>query len=106
MKTAVLLAMVSAAIWTASAQYSGTDSAGQRADSTDWRAVDQAMGRSGKPQPDGSYKYSLPRSDLKVTAHGVAVKPALEARGSHSDRSETRQWQWAISSSLKTRSRR
>jgi len=35
------------------------------------------MGRPGKPQPDGTYKYSLPRSDLKVTATGVAVKPAL-----------------------------
>ena len=46
-------------------------------DSTDWKAVDQAMGREGKPQPDGAYKYSLPRSDLKVTLAGVALKPAL-----------------------------
>ncbi len=49
----------------------------QQADSTDWKAVDQAMGRSGKLQPDGAYKYSLPRSDLKVTVGGVTVKPAL-----------------------------
>lgn len=48
-----------------------------RADSTDWKTVDQAMGRAGKPQPDGAYKYSLPRSDLKVTAAGVSLKPVL-----------------------------
>lgn len=77
MKTAALLAMFLVALGMASAQYSGSSTAEQRADSTDWKAVDQAMGRSGKPQPDGSYKYSLPRSDLKVTAHGVAIKPAL-----------------------------
>ena len=49
----------------------------QNADSADWKAVDQAMARSGKLQPDGVQKYSMPRSDLKVTARGVAVKPAL-----------------------------
>lgn len=46
-------------------------------DSADWKAVDQAMGRSGKMQPDGAYKYSMPRGDLRVSAGGVAVKPAL-----------------------------
>jgi uncharacterized protein DUF1259 len=46
-------------------------------DSTDWKAVDQAMGRSGKMQPDGAYKYSMPRGDLRVSASGVIVKPAL-----------------------------
>ena|GEM_PF-5274433 len=45
----------------------------QPADSTDWKAVDRAMGRPGKPQPDGTYKYSLPRSDLKVTAMDVRI---------------------------------
>src|SRR4051812_13109764 len=48
-----------------------------RADSTDWKTVDQAMGQAGKPQPDGAYKYSLPRSDLKVRAASVTLKPAL-----------------------------
>jgi len=49
----------------------------QNAESAEWKAVDQAMGRPGKLQPDGVQKYSMPRSDLKVTARGVAVKPAL-----------------------------
>ena len=48
-----------------------------KVDSADWKAVDEAMGRPGKLQPDGVQKYSMPRGDLKVTAGGVAVKPAL-----------------------------
>ena len=35
------------------------------------------MGRPGQAQPDGAYKFSLPRGDLKVTVSGVEVKPAL-----------------------------
>jgi hypothetical protein len=46
-------------------------------DSTDWKAVDKAMGRSGKLQPDGVYKYSMPRSDLRINIGNVAVKLAL-----------------------------
>lgn len=42
-----------------------------------WKAVDEAMGRPGAMQPGDVYKFSLPRSDLKVTVDGVAVKPAL-----------------------------
>lgn len=43
----------------------------------DWSRVDRAMGRTGKLQNDGAYKYSMPRSDLHVTVDGVEVKPAL-----------------------------
>jgi hypothetical protein len=45
--------------------------------SADWAAVDQALGRKGAAQPGGVMRYSFPRSDLQVTASGVAVKPAL-----------------------------
>src|SRR5438874_8001197 len=31
-----------------------------------WSSVDQALGRSGKTQPDGVQRYSFPRSDLNV----------------------------------------
>jgi hypothetical protein len=61
----------------ASAQAAAEATGERRADSTHWKAVDQAMGRPGKLQPDGVQKYSMPRSDLKVSARGVAVKPAL-----------------------------
>src|SRR4029077_13154096 len=47
----------------------------------DWKAVDQAMGREGKAQPGDVYKYSFPRGDLRVTASGVAIKPALALGG-------------------------
>src|SRR5215467_12013763 len=43
----------------------------------DWKAVEQALGRSGQQQPDGAYKFGLPRGDLNVTVDGVQVKPAL-----------------------------
>src|SRR5499427_8075106 len=43
----------------------------------DWSKVDQAMGKKGSDQPGGVHKYGLPRSDLKVTVDGVAIKPTL-----------------------------
>src|SRR2546428_4268160 len=42
-----------------------------------WKAVDDAMGRTGQDQPDGTHKFSMPRSDLKVTLDGVGIKPGL-----------------------------
>ena len=52
---------------------SGPSLAGQ----ADWQAVEKALGVAGSMQPGDVYKISLPRSDLEVTADGVAVKPAL-----------------------------
>lgn len=43
----------------------------------DWSAVGQALGKSGTELPGGVYRVALPRSDLKVTLDGVAIKPAL-----------------------------
>src|SRR5216683_7881232 len=43
----------------------------------DWKAVEQALGRSGQLQGDGAYKFGLPRGDLKVSVDGVQVKPTL-----------------------------
>jgi hypothetical protein len=43
----------------------------------DWKAVEQALGRSGQLQGDGAYKFGLPRGDLKVTVDGVQLKPTL-----------------------------
>jgi uncharacterized protein DUF1259 len=44
---------------------------------SDWKAVEQALGRSGQLQGDGAYKFGLPRGDLKVAVDGVQVKPTL-----------------------------
>jgi hypothetical protein len=43
----------------------------------DWSKVDQAMGKKGAAQPGGVYKYGLPRSDLRITVDGVAIKPSF-----------------------------
>jgi hypothetical protein len=43
----------------------------------EWKAVEQAMGKAGAMQPGDVFKFSFPRSDLKVTAAGVQIKPAL-----------------------------
>src|SRR6185312_2255605 len=43
----------------------------------DWTAVAQALGKSGTELADGIYRIGLPRSDLKVTLDGIAIKPAL-----------------------------
>lgn len=51
--------------------------AGALAAGPDWSRVDQAFGRKGSELPGGVHKYGLPRSDLKVTVDGVAIKPAL-----------------------------
>ena len=58
-----------------------------------WKAVDDAMGRQGQDQPDGAHRFAMPRSDLKVTANGIEIKPgfalgswaAFQMMGSHSD---------------------
>lgn len=43
----------------------------------DWSKVDQTLGKKGAELPGGVHKYGLPRSDLRVTVDGVAIKPAL-----------------------------
>jgi hypothetical protein len=43
----------------------------------DWNKVDQALGKASISLPGGVHKYGLPRTDLKITVDGVAIKPAL-----------------------------
>jgi len=44
---------------------------------TDWKSVDEALGRAGAVQPGDVHRYSFPRSDLAVTLDGIPIKPAL-----------------------------
>jgi hypothetical protein len=60
-----ILALALAAAWSASAA------------DIDWAPVDQAIGRKGTDQPGGVHKFGLPRSDLKITVDGVAIKPGF-----------------------------
>jgi hypothetical protein len=50
---------------------------GASAAEVDWSKVDEAIGKPGTNQPGGVHKFGLPRSDLKVTVDGVAIKPTL-----------------------------
>ena len=43
----------------------------------DWKAVDAAMGRAGAEQPGNVRRYGMPRSDMRVTVNGVAIRPSL-----------------------------
>jgi hypothetical protein len=45
--------------------------------SSQWKEVGGAMGRSGKPQPDGTFKFSMPRKDMQVTVNGTPIKAGL-----------------------------
>src|SRR5260370_11548630 len=44
---------------------------------TEWKPAEDALGRSGKLQPDGAFKFAMPRRDLKVTVDGTSIKAGL-----------------------------
>lgn len=50
------------------------------AQAVDWKLVDKEMGRSAAVSGD-VHRYGFPRSDLKVTVDGVAIRPALALGG-------------------------
>jgi hypothetical protein len=58
-------------------QNENTGKSTQPQTATDWKPIEQALGKAGSIQPGDIYKVSLPRSDLKVTASGVELKSAL-----------------------------
>src|SRR5882724_7569478 len=43
----------------------------------DWQKVEQVLGRKAAALPGDVHRFGFPRSDLKVTLDGVAIKPAL-----------------------------
>src|SRR5439155_300814 len=51
-----------------------------RADALDWKKVDAALGKTATVSGE-VHLYGLPRSDLRVTLDGVAIKPALALGG-------------------------
>jgi len=44
---------------------------------SDWKKVEDAMGRPGQVQPGDVFRFSMPRKDLHVVLNGVEIKPAL-----------------------------
>jgi hypothetical protein len=53
-----------------------------RAADPDWKAVEQALGKSGQMQPGDVFRVGMPRTDLTVTVKGVPVKAGF-ALGSY-----------------------
>src|SRR5256714_6346998 len=56
--------------------------AAARAGDPDWKAGEQALGKSGQMQPGDVFRIGMPRTDLNVTVKGVPVKPGF-ALGSY-----------------------
>ena len=65
--TALLVAVASAAA--SAQQHAGP--------ADDWSAIEQILGRRGAPQAGGVMRFGFPRRDLRVTAAGVALRPAF-----------------------------
>ena len=59
----------------------GMPAVGQAADA-DWKAVEQALGKTGQMQPGDVFRIGMPRTDLNVTVKGVPVKAGF-ALGSY-----------------------
>src|SRR6059036_52299 len=53
-----------------------------RAADPDWKAVEQALGKTGQMQPGDVFRIGMPRTDLAVTVRGVPVKAGF-ALGSY-----------------------
>jgi Domain of Unknown Function (DUF1259) len=49
----------------------------QQTASNEWKPVEDALGRKGSIQPGDVCKFSMPRSDLKVTVAGTPIKAGL-----------------------------
>src|SRR3977135_1912032 len=46
----------------------------------DWKAVEQALGKSGQLQTGDVFRIGMPRTDLAVTAKGVVPQGPVGAR--------------------------
>jgi hypothetical protein len=44
---------------------------------SEWKNVEQAIGKTGTLQPGNVFKFSFPRRDLQIVARGVKIKPAF-----------------------------
>jgi Domain of Unknown Function (DUF1259) len=77
------LALLLSATVTIACLYCGTPATGQTTSSpsnpgaSDWKQVEEGMGRAGQMLPGDVIKFGMPRKDLHVVLGGVEIKPAL-----------------------------
>jgi Domain of Unknown Function (DUF1259) len=62
--------------------FAAAGSTGARAAEPDWKAVEQALGKTGQMQAGDVFRIGMPRTDLNVTVKGVPVKAGF-ALGSY-----------------------
>ncbi len=70
MKTAIVTMCVSFLL-------SVTSASCQTAAVSDWKQVEDAMGRPGQAQPGDVIRFAMPRKDLHVALNGVEIKPGV-----------------------------
>ncbi len=78
----VIIAGVSVAVAAAVATFPASAPAQQSQPDSGWKAVEQALGKSGQVQPGGVFRVAMPRTDLKVKVQGVDAKAGF-ALGSY-----------------------
>lgn len=69
------LSMLAIAVVAIASLLCGTQANGQTP--SNWRPVEDAMGRPGQMQPGDVIKFGMPRKDLHVTLQGVDIKPGF-----------------------------
>src|SRR6267378_2533736 len=74
---AFILATVFVLVACSAPQNQSAQSNNQQPAATDWKPVEQALGKAGSVQPGDVYKVSLPRTDLQVSIGGVQIKAPL-----------------------------
>jgi hypothetical protein len=80
MKTLIRSTLVTATVAAAGVLVSAAAFAAN--ESSDWEGrVAEALGKTGTEMPGGVYRVGLPRTDLKVTANGVELKPGFALGG-------------------------
>lgn len=78
--TATLLALALVGCATARTDVgpaAASETSAAAASAIDWAAVDETIGRPGTMQDGGVRRYSMPRSDMQVSAGGVRLRPAF-----------------------------
>src|SRR3989442_1364737 len=78
----VIIAGVSVAVAAGVAKFPMPAPAQPSQSDAEWKAVEQALGKSGQVQPGGVFRVAMPRTDLKVKVQGVDVKAGF-ALGSY-----------------------
>lgn len=71
-----------ATVWVAEVAPAARDAKGQQRSESDWKPVEEALGKSGQLQAGGVFRIAMPRTDLRVTVQGVDVKAGF-ALGSY-----------------------